>query len=114
VKKNMTNGIKNQKKVAEGGNHILCTEEEIAEANGFHKSHQRGVYIVFPKKNEVYDFTQAKEPVWVAGKPYNTVANGWSSPKNVQGKKIKIAKVIKGDEYYFGKIYYHEIGDNNE
>jgi len=102
------NGIKITK-VAEGGNHILCAEQKIAELNGFHKSHVWGIYIVFPKKGQIFDFREAKKPVWVGGIKYNTVANGWSSPCNVQGKKIKIDRVVKGNEYYFGKIYYHEI-----
>ena len=90
--------------IAIGKDYILTTEENIAEKNNMHRSLIKGRYIVFPNCRDVYDFTDAQEPVWVGGKTYNTCVNGYSSPVNVQGEIIEITKVCKCDATEFAEI----------
>ena len=90
--------------IARGEDYILTTEQNIAEKNNMHRSHVKGHYIKFPQSGDVYDFTEALEPVWVGGKSYNTCVNGYSSPENVQGEIIEITQVNKGDATEFAEI----------
>ena len=91
---------------ASGEDYILTTEQNIAEQNGMRPSRVKGHYITFPEAGYTYDFRDATEPIWVCGKPYTTVVNGQSSPINVQGKRIRIRGVNKGDATEFARIWF--------
>ena len=93
--------------MAMGEDYILTTEQNIAERNNMLLMLDRKHYLVVPKVGDRYDFRDAKEPVWVCGKPYNTM-NGRSGPINVQGKKIEIVDVCKGNMTEFARITFKE------
>ena len=90
--------------LARGEDYIFTTEQNIAEQNNMCPSRVKGHYIAFPTTGDVYDFCDAIQPVWVCGKSYSTVGNGGSSSIDVQGKKIEVTKVRKGDVTEFAQI----------
>ena len=102
--------------IAQGENYILTTEKEIAakigmrfsrfreDYSGFSEIDDMYEYIVFPESGCIYDFTDAKQPIWVCGEPYHTCAKGNSRPVNVQGEIIEITNIRKGNVTEFAEI----------
>jgi hypothetical protein len=105
-----------QQQTARGMDYILTTEREVAYCStekpflqpSYCASHVPGRYISFPKVGDEYDFTDAKEAVWVCGRYYSTPA-GSSSPIDVKGKKIRILSVSKGSVYFFSRITFETL-----
>lgn len=65
-------------------------------------------FLLVPSEGMILDYGESVK-AWVCGRPYPTVANGWSSPVNVSGKVIQITKVISGNACCFAKIEFDEI-----
>lgn len=96
--------------VATGNGYILLEES----FPGAHESHVPGHFLLYAEAGEVLDFSACQKKVWVCGTPYNTTANGDSSPQEVSGKKIQIIKWTAGAPEYFAVIKFQEITTKNE